>query len=210
MEKHVLKELEGPGVASTAFLFSVESRKTDTCLENLPSEVMCHFPLINTELFSYSCLNQVHDPGRLWPAIQLLMSTSRSQWRGDSPLPWCISQHGLVVFSLLFSLFTILSYRAEPMAALSPVWVCEFSALCMGQEPLWGTVDARESRLPCHGECCLVGERMGFPLRHHWDDFLFYYIQMLSSIHIRNASHACRSCWRYKTRQQVYHVGTGR
>ena len=65
-------------------LFSVESRKTDTCLENLPSEVMCHFPLINTELFSYSCLNQVHDPGRLWPAIQLLMSTSRSQWPGET------------------------------------------------------------------------------------------------------------------------------
>lgn len=100
---------------------------------------------------------------------------------GDSGLPWGISQQGLISSPVYYcSPFRILSYRAVPMAALAPVWVCEFRALCMGKGPPWGTGDARWR---WRTQCYSVGKKMGFPLRRHRDDFCFHYIQMLSSIH---------------------------
>lgn len=142
-------------------------------LENLPSEVMCHFPLTHTRLFSYSCLNQAHDPG---PAVQLLMSAPRSQWTGGT-LVCCDAFHNRDSSSgYSFFPLRILSYRERQCGSVSLVryeWK---------RDHLEGLLDTRGHELPSysvlHG-----GQENGIPLRHHWDDFHFHYIEMLSRVH---------------------------
>lgn len=179
-------------VASTAFLHSQE-RKTDTYLENLPSEVMCHFPLIHTRLFSYSCLSWAHDPG---PAVQLLMSAPRSQWPGGT-LVCCDAFHNRDSSSgYSFSPLRILSYRGCQCQSVSLVryeWK---------RDHLEGLLDARRHETPCHTRCYMMGKKMG----SHWDTIgmisIFIISRCCPEFMLRNTSHGWHSRWWYKMKQQ--------
>lgn len=72
--------MDGPGVASSAFLHSRWSREEQILVwRNSPGEVMCHLPLIHTVWIS-----EIHDPEKRHPVIQFLVPVCWSQWPGET------------------------------------------------------------------------------------------------------------------------------